>query len=360
MKTILVCPLDWGIGHATRCVPVIREFIRQGFHVIIAADGRPLGFLKTEFPELETVVFPGTRITYPKRQRMTFRMAVIAPRFLMGIRKEKQFIRKYLKTRPVDIIVSDNRYGVRNKKITSILITHQCNIQVPSRLSFAGTLINWVNHLLIRKFDACWIPDFELHNGLAGKLSHPPVQGIQTSYLGSFSRFSYDTEPMEDLQAPILDVLVALSGPEPQRSILEEKILRQLETTSLTGIVVRGRTEEDESYDLTPNIRVYSHLETRKLRKAMKVASVILCRSGYSSLMDIVTIGRRAIFVPTPGQTEQEYLARYMMEKKIFLSMNQDTFDLLYALEMSINFPGMVMQNDYRMLVDEIRKLGLT
>ncbi|MCX6251424.1 MAG: glycosyltransferase [Bacteroidetes bacterium] len=357
MKTVLICPLDWGIGHATRCVPVIRKFTESGFKVIIAADGRPLDFLKREFPDIQTIHFPGTKITYQKDAFLFLRMLRIAPRFLHGISHEHRFLGNLLQKEHIDIIVSDNRYGLWTRKRHTILITHQCNIPIPFKNGLLTWFMNKLNHWLIRRFDECWIPDFELHQGLAGKLSHPPVPKTNSVYLGSLSRFSFDLPDPEQVQIPLLDILVSLSGPEPQRTIFEKKILQQLKTTNLRGIVIRGLTEDDKSYDLTENIRVYSHLETPQLKSVMLNTGVIICRSGYSSIMDIVTVGKRAIFIPTPGQPEQEYLARNMMDKKIFFSMSQRTFDLFYALEMAKNFPGMVMQNDYQVLEEEIRKL---
>jgi len=192
---------------------------------------------------------------------------------------------------------------------------------------------------------------------LAGKLSHPAILPVNCIYLGALSRFSFGLAYDQQAVPIQYDIVVVLSGPEPQRSIFEEKILYQLISTNLKGIVIRGVIDSDQSYDLTENIRVFSRLETQQLKTDMLGSEVIICRSGYSSIMDVVTIGKRAIFIPTPGQTEQEYLAQYMMDKKIFFAMPQSEFDLLYALEMAKNYPGMAMQNDYKILEDRIRIL---
>jgi predicted glycosyltransferase len=214
-------------------------------------------------------------------------------------------------------------------------------------------------HRQVEKFDECWIPDFELHYGLAGRLSHPSQLPANAHYIGTLSRFSAPAGK-RDVPVPCdYDIMVALSGPEPQRTILEEMIFEQLMSSGLTGIIVRGLTEVTEEFKLTEKIRVFSHLETVKMKEYMLRSHIIICRSGYSSLMDLVTLGKNAILIPTPGQTEQEYLARYLMEKKIYFSMSQRHFDLLYAIEMTRNFPGLVMQNDYKTLeerIGEIRK----
>ena len=358
MKTVLVCPLNWGIGHATRCVPVISKFSENGFKVVIAADGHPLEFLKKEFPSSQFIKFPGVRITYPENSRFALRMCLLTPKFILGIIREHRMLKKIIKQENIDIVVSDNRYGLWNRGKFSILITHQLNIHLPGTLKLLSGIIRKINNSLIRKFDECWIPDFELHRGLAGKLSHPDNLPSNAVYIGALSRFSFGSTHFRQAIPIQYDIIAVLSGPEPQRSIFEEKILYQLKSTDLRGIVIRGLIDSNESYYLTENIRVFSHLDTQQLKGDMLGSEVVICRSGYSSIMDIVTIGKRAIFIPTPGQTEQEYLAHYMMDKKIFFAMPQADFDLLYALEMAKNFPGMVMQNDYQILEERIRLLN--
>jgi UDP-N-acetylglucosamine:LPS N-acetylglucosamine transferase len=125
----------------------------------------------------------------------------------------------------------------------------------------------------------------------------------------------------------------------------------------MSGNIVRGLTENSEEWDLNDKIHVFSHLETARMKEYMLRSHIVICRPGYSSLMDLVTLGIKAILIPTPGQTEQEYLARYLMEKKIYFSMPQDHFDLLYAIEMTRNFHGLVMQNDYKALSDRIKEI---
>jgi UDP:flavonoid glycosyltransferase YjiC (YdhE family) len=357
MKKILVCPLDWGIGHASRCVPVIRLCLEQGFEVVIGADGRPLELLKKEFPSLHFIRFPGARITYFRKAPLALAGMLMAPKFLLGVWHERRFLAKLLRRNKFDAVISDNRYGMRNKKCRSVIILHQLNIILPEGLRFLSGFVNRTNRRFIRKFDECWIPDFELHGGLAGRLSHPAPADIPCTYIGALSRFS-DNPAADDEKTPVLDILVTLSGPEPQRTLFETKVFNQLGNSNLRGIIVRGLTESDATFDLTPNIRVYSHLPTERLQEVMQACRVVISRSGYSSLMDIVTAGKRAIFVPTPGQTEQEYLARFMMDKKIFFSMSQEEFDLVYAMEMVINYHGIRMQNDYQVLKEKIRFLA--
>jgi UDP:flavonoid glycosyltransferase YjiC (YdhE family) len=331
--------------------------MENGFRVVIAADGRPFEFLRKEFPECSMVRFPGTRITYQKTRFLAFKLMLQVPAFLFGIRREHNFLKKLILAEKPSVIVSDNRYGAWSKSVRSIFITHQLRIILPQKLKFSEALLNRISRDMIRKFSECWIPDFEFHNGLAGKLSHPGMTLPNMQYIGTLSRFSTEKRFSDAGIMPVCDLLVMLSGPEPQRTVFEGMIINMIIDSGLKAIVVRGKTEEITVDDAGANVRVYSHLPTAELRKAILQSHLVICRSGYSSIMDLVTLGKQAIFVPTPGQTEQEYLATYLKEKKIFFSMAQDKFDLLYAIEMSRNFPGMVLQNDYKALEERIRDL---
>jgi UDP-N-acetylglucosamine transferase subunit ALG13 len=356
-RTVLVCPLDWGIGHATRCVPVIRMFMQKGFRVVVAADGRPLDFLKREFPGIPFRVFPGAKIRYPEKAGFTWRMIRLAPRFLLQILREHRMLRRLLDQEDAGVVVSDNRYGLWSRRCHTILITHQLSVEVPKGLTWAQPILEWTVRWFAEKFNACWVPDFAQPIGLAGRLSHPLKLPQNALYTGILSRFSLHEIFHAPPEPSGFEILVLLSGPEPQRTILEKNLTGQLMNTDLRTVIVRGFTEKSETEDLAPHIRRFSHLETPALRDLMKDVLVVIARSGYSSIMDLVSMGKRAIFIPTPGQTEQEYLARNLMEKKIFFSMAQEDFDLIYALEMSKNFPGMVLENDYKVLEEAVEAL---
>ena len=357
-RKALVCPLDWGIGHATRCVPVISKLEEMGFEVVVAASGRPLEFIRKEYPRIQTIEFRGITISYPKSSRIALKMMMLLPRLLYSIWREHQDLKKIAEQTNATLIISDNRFGCWHSKIPSVFITHQIKIEVPGKLKFTRGLINSINYRFISRYKACWIPDFEPHRGLAGSLSHPSKLPANAHYIGTLSRFSKPRDPRSDLVNPHFDLLVMLSGPEPQRTILEEKILMQLVSINMQVAMVRGMPESDEAYVLDNRIHVFAHLDTEKLRELICGSAMVICRSGYSSIMDVVTLGKPAIFIPTPGQPEQEYLARYLMEKKIYFAMNQQDFSLIYALEMSKNFPGMMIRNDYKRLAECINEVA--
>jgi uncharacterized protein (TIGR00661 family) len=353
-KIALICPLDWGIGHATRCVPVISKLKEFGFEVIAAASGKPLEFIMQEYPGIKTINFPGITVNYPRDNSMALKIFMLLPKMIYGIWREHQVLKQIASDLSPTLIISDNRFGCWHASIPSVFITHQLNIQVPAGLKFIQFIINAVNYRFIKKYSECWIPDFEAHRGLAGDLSHPVRLPSNAQYIGILSRFLKPPDPFKVLAEPDFDLIVILSGPEPQRAILEEKILRQLSGIDMQVALVRGMPESDEVFVIDNRIHVFSHLSSGRLSELINRSSLVICRSGYSSIMDLVTLGKRAVFVPTPGQPEQEYLARYLLEKKIFFSMDQDNFDLLYAIQMSINFPGMVISNNYKDLEDQI------
>ena len=353
-KSILVCPLDWGIGHATRCVPVIRLFLARGFRIVIASDRRPMAFLRREFPDLEFVRFPGTRIIYPQRSMMVLKMLIQGPKLFGGIHKEHKLLRKIIADYEIDLVFSDNRYGLWSTDVPSIFMPHQLQIKVPHYLNLFSPMLQRFVYSIIHKYSECWVPDFENHKGLAGELSHPARVPDHVHYIGTLSRFSGTMDQPGSLKIPPFEILVLLSGPEPQRTIMEEILLGQLQETDIKTVIVRGITEKQEERKLSEHIRIFSHLESDTLQEYIRKALVVICRSGYSSIMDIAAMGKRAIFIPTPGQTEQEYLARYLMSKKIYFSISQKEFNLLYALEMSKNYPGMVLDNDYGELKNRI------
>jgi len=358
-KKVLICPMDWGIGHATRCVPVIEKFRELGAEVIIAASGRPLEFLKKEFPSILVVDFPGVKIQYPRNRWIALKMLRLAPALLLGIWREHKVLKKIIIQTGATLVVSDNRYGCWHDAIPSVFITHQLEIQVPPGLKFIKRFLNITNRWFINKYTECWVPDFEPHRGLAGGLSHPARMPERVHYVGILSRFTLKVDLHANIASQSFDLLIMLSGPEPQRTLLEEKILMQLVNINMQVAMVRGIPESEEEFILDGRIHVFAHLETTRMQEIIKASDLVICRSGYSSIMDIVTLGKRAIFIPTPGQTEQEYLARYLKDKKIYFSLNQKEFDLLYAIEMSKNFPGMVIRNDYAALTSRITEIGI-
>lgn len=330
-KKILVAPLNWGLGHATRCIPIIEELRKQGGEVILASDGVAYQLLKREFPDLQIHELPAYNIRYPFRS-MVLSMAIQMPKILRGAIGEHFWLKNFLKNTAVDIVISDNRFGFFSKKIHSIFMTHQVNILIPFRLF--QPFVNALNHFFIKKFDTCWIPDFENKPNLGGVLSHGNFyKNLTIKYLGILSRFKKATD--KDIEKKYHATIV-LSGPEPQRSIFEQKILQQfidLKNTGAHFLLVRGtQLPCDVNQKPIPNLEIHDLLTSELLNQKIIDSEVVICRSGYSSIMDLVAIQKAAILIPTPGQTEQEYLAAELMRQNEFFSISQDDFDLEKAL----------------------------
>ncbi|NNK87511.1 MAG: glycosyltransferase [Flavobacteriaceae bacterium] len=316
---ILVAPLNWGLGHATRCIPIIRALISSGYEPIIASDGIALELLRKEFPRLKSFELATYDITYTKSGK-SFKLKLISksPKILKAIKKEKKQVKQLVSEYDIKGIISDNRLGVRYKNIPSVIITHQLSV-----LSGDTTWISSKLHLnYIRKFDACWVPDVREEPSLSGKLGHLDEYAVPTHYLGILSRFKHQRLPIKT------DLLVILSGPEPQRSILEERLLEELRSFKGKVLMVLGKVEPEQEFFTSCNITVFNYMTSEELEKALNSSAMVLSRSGYTTILDLAKLRKRAFFIPTPGQYEQEYLARRLDENGIFPSCDQDDFSV--------------------------------
>ncbi len=353
---ILIAPLDWGLGHATRCIPIIRYLLEKKCEVIIGADGRPFDLLKKEFPSCELVQISGYNISYPKNGSMVLKMASQIPKILSGIKREHELLKKIIKDKKIDAVISDNRFGLWSREVPCVFITHQMMVKSP----FGENLIYKLNKNYISNYSECWVPDVAGENNLSGDLAHKFPLQKNGKYIGVLSRFSASNEK-RFLDSARNDILIILSGPEPQRTAFEKKILEQLAPLSLRRgvggdvLIVQGITENNERRKISENVEMVSHLTSDELQKEILSSEIILCRPGYSSVMDLALMRRKAIFVPTPGQTEQEYLAKYFSERKIAYSVSQRKFDLNVALKESEKYSGFTEKysgEEYKKAVD--------
>lgn len=335
MKNVLVTPLDWGLGHATRCVPIINELLKQNCNVVIGGCGESLGLLKIEFPHLTFVSLPAYQPVYPLSGSMVWNMFRQTPKFLSTIRKEHAVIEQIVKSSKIDVIISDNRYGCWSSAIPSVFITHQTNILLPKKFKWLTNPVRRLNVSLIKRFSVCWVPDYPDGRSLAGKLKSLGKKEhlMRLRYIGALSRFS---KPVT--RGILYDVLCILSGPEPQRTEFEKIVVEQLVRSGLRYFVVRGIVSEHSSP--ATNFSGVNFLNGSELQSLIEQSEIILARSGYSTIMDLATLGKKAIFVPTPGQTEQEYLGARLRAKGIAFSVAQGKFDLMTALSSARSYTG--------------------
>ena len=318
-KRILVAPLNWGLGHATRCIPIINELIRQNLEPVIASDGAALELLQKEFPDLEHHTLPEYNISYAKKEAFfKWKLLLQTPKIIAAIRREKAATRNLVQSQNITGIISDNRWGVRHKNIPSVFITHQLNV-----LSGSSTILSSkLQQKLILKFNECWVPDLKDSPNLSGKMGHLEKTSFPVKYIGPLSRFS-------KLQLPIkYKYAILLSGPEPQRGVLEKLLLKEFKNHSCPNLFIRGVLEKESKTETIGNLRIYNYLLGKELEAALNSSEYIICRSGYTSIMDIAKLEKKAFLIPTPGQPEQEYLAKKLSENGLVGSSSQKTFSL--------------------------------
>jgi uncharacterized protein (TIGR00661 family) len=331
---ILLAPLDWGLGHATRCIPVIREFIKQGHSVFLAGNGRIETLLRQEFPDLPFLTLEGYHIHYTKSKWLLPATILLqVPKILRKIVNERNWLNEIIQKYGFDVVISDNRYGLYHPNVHSVIITHQLYIKTPFR--FTGRQLQRLHYYFINRFSECWVPDLERSPSFAGDLSHPfHLPRIPVQYIGLLSRFQRSNSSSANGH-----LLVLLSGPEPQRSILEQKIIEQLKEYNGRVILLRGLPGATTVPVVTSNIIIRNHLPADKLEVTLKNASMVISRCGYSTVMDLMAMNKMCILIPTPGQTEQEYLARHLMKQRLALCVDQGKFNLQSALSLAATFP---------------------
>ncbi len=308
-KCIFLAILDWGLGHASRCVPLIQQWEKEGKAVFVICSSSSIGFLKKECPNTRYLIAPAYNIRYPSAS-MAFNMAWQGAPILKTIFKEHQQLKKWVDEYQPDLIVSDGRFGCHHTSVKSIWLAHQLQIQHSFKpLSF---ILNYFYHQFVRRnYQEVWIPDFEGSQSLAGHLSLP-VKNIPYQYLGALSRFS---SKKIIKTASTYQYLVLLSGPEPQRTYLESALLALLEQKKAPSLLVRGVTNNSVLASKADQVKIINCLYGDDLLEHIMLSEKLICRSGYSTLMDLYYWQKPALLIPTPGQTEQIYLAKYWAKK---------------------------------------------
>lgn len=330
IKKILIAPLDWGLGHATRCIPIVEAFLEKKVEVVLGSNGRSLDLLRATFSNLRCIEIPGYNFEYPSGNGMVWMALKQVPKVIRKIKVERKFVQALQENEKFDLIISDNRYGVYCATTYNIFICHQLALMVPNSISFGR---NWLyNYHLsyMKSFQQIWIPDNEGKLNLSGGLTHDYILPPKAKFVGILSRFA----KMKQQERPIMGdyIMVLLSGPEPQRSIFQQIIENQATDTTIKIVIIEGKPELNNQIQ-KDNVLTISHLYGQELYDYVYYAKGIICRSGYSTIMDLNAIGRNAFFVPTPGQTEQEYLAAELSRKGVAKFASQKTFDLKDAID---------------------------
>ncbi len=342
-KKILVAPLNWGLGHSTRCIPIIRALIEQGFEPILASDGVALELLKKEFPELLHLELPSYHVEYAKKAEF-FMLKLLwnAPRMIAAVLKERSIVNRWVKQYDIAGIISDNRLGVYSKKVPSVFITHQLNVLTGSTTKITTEL----HKNIIRKYTQCWVPDVDARPNLSGKLGHLKKNLHNVKYIGPLSRLQKQSLPIK------YKLMVILSGPEPQRGFLEEKLIHELQDYTGKILFIKGKIEAEQIVDVKGHITYYNYMNSEQLEQAFNESCKVLCRSGYTTIMDLAKLEKKAFFIPTPGQFEQEYLAKKLKRDGLvpYCKQGNFTLDKLSDIHVYGGLKGFNSQIDWKKL----------
>jgi uncharacterized protein (TIGR00661 family) len=323
-KKVLYCCLNWGLGHATRSVPIIQALVDSNNDVTIASDGLALDYLQKEFPEIKSTSIADYKVTYPYNS-LFINVSLQSFKILNAIFKEHNQIKLIHDKEKFDYVISDNRPGCRIPDCKNIFITHQLSPYHPNKL--IALFYAKVHHYFYKKFDQIWVPDFASKK-LSGSLSKYDLQIPVVSYIGAISRF----KKVEGLEKKCLTIL--FSGPEPQRTIMENEVYDRLKNnTSFIINFVRGTKIPNPKIKNTDNIAVVNIIHSKDLQIMLNQTKLVVSRSGYTSILDYEAMQLDAILIPTPGQTEQEYLADLHKHKWPTIYQNEIHTKLLNLIE---------------------------
>lgn len=330
-RRILVCPLDWGMGHTTRCVPLIRHIRESGHTAVFAGNYWQRDYITETFGNIETIDREGYEVYYSKhRYGFMFSLFSQLPRLLKTIKEEHTWIQQVVDNHNIDGIISDNRYGLYHTSTPTIFMTHQVLAQTGLG-NVADNLLRGFHYKRIQQFSQCWIIDVESWPNLSGKLGHPAKIPTNAKYLGLLSQIQPGPTSEEYL-------LVLLSGPEPQRTMLSDILWQQVKNHSGNVVFIEGSNKVNRT-DVPQNVTYYTRVTKETLQPVLEKAAWVICRSGYSTLMDLAVLGKKAILIPTPGQTEQEYLGKQLHNSGVYYSSSQKGFSLGQALKEAEQFP---------------------
>lgn len=327
MSKYLVAPLNWGLGHASRCIPLIQRFLDEGHEVILGGDGDSLTLLRKHFPSLRYVYLAPLNLRYSKGSRQVFAMLRAIPQLIAWSIKDHAILQAILREEHIDRVISDNRFGLYSNHCECIYMTHQLHILFPRGWRWLEPLAERLHARVYERFNKVWVPDFENEQqSLAGVLSHLKefrIQKSEVSYIGPLSRFSGIAESRNPGIPTAYSIVAVLSGLEPHRTMLEQDIVRRYSGKKDQVLIVQGLMGRPKTTLKRGNITLVPYMADEELASALTGAKRIIARSGYSTIMDLHALGVLKMskgenekmskcieLIPTPGQPEQEYLAQ--------------------------------------------------
>ena len=308
---------------------MIHDLIKNNYEVIIASSGNSGELLKQEFPKLIHYRLPSVNIKYSSGNNFLIKLLIQLPKFIGNIKKENKALKKILRKDKIDLIISDNRYGIYSKNIPSIFISHQIFLKLPKGLKLFERFIYKLQRKYINRFDKCLIPDYKGSINLSGDLSHKHSLNDKFSFIGPLSEFKFESNVVKN---KLFEILVILSGSEPQRTIFENILLKQIKESGMKSLIISGKPKKNKEINIA-NVKIINHLSRKEMQKAVLSADIIISRAGYTTVMDLATLNKKAILIPTPGQTEQEYLSEHLNNAGYFVFCKQSDFNLNTAIK---------------------------
>lgn len=344
---------SWGLGHATRSLPVIRKLVRENNELMVISSGRSVDLLKTELGnDVEYLDIPDYPMLLSENSRQFMAKSLIYwPLFIRKMESGLQIVTKLIEKNNYDLIISDARYDVYSKKIPSYFISHQMRIMNPLRIKKLESGSEIFNLFFFKRFREVIVPDFKDDN-LSGELSHnlKRIDESRINYVGVLSDFSKKRTKKD------VDYFISISGPEPQRTLFEEKILSQIDQINGNIVITLGKTEINEKLK-NEKITSYTFLSKKEREDLLNRTKLVISRSGYSTILDLAVIGTKALMVPTPGQIEQEYLGQYHSQKRSFFSISQDKINLKENVQRAKRFTGIKRKCDVNSSVENIMQV---
>ena len=324
---ILICPLEWGLGHAGRMIAVASKLLERQNTVFIGTGKEHQSFFRNELSGLNYIDFPGFRPVYSKYLPQYISVLLKTPLLFCHIIAEHKRLKSIIYKHKIDIVISDNRIGLWNRNIKSVYVTHQPVIPLPEKLKFLEWIGIWFHRFFIRKYSFCFIPDLPGDLNLSGRLTHNVRLPENVRFIGILSRFATLPSSPQDSGKGFPHNTLILSGPEPQRGILREKVVRFLEHTEPPTVILEGKPGFSAEPVRSGNIISYNHLRSDEMKNIITGSEHIISRSGYTTVMELISLNCSALLIPTPGQTEQEYLAEYLSGKGWFTAIKQKNIE---------------------------------
>lgn len=323
--------------------------LAQGCKVSVAGNDVQLSYYKAVFPNVGRLPLKGYNVRYASNGgAFMVKLFKQLPEIYKTVIYEHDWLQQIVKEHAIDAVISDNRYGMYHQEVPSIMMTHQLQ-PISGFGRIADNITAKLHHKFIAKFDACWLVDDEAEN-IAGSLSKPKMLPPNTKYIGLLSQVEKSGVANNG------SLMVLLSGPEPQRTILSDKLWQQVGSFQGKVTFVEGSNKIEPRKEVPDNVDYHQRVHGDKLQQLIEQTDMIICRSGYSTVMDLLKLGKRGILIPTPGQTEQEYLGKLLHERGLFYHMPQSKIDLEKALQATRGFPFNVQQlnfEQYKGVLDE-------